>query len=380
MSTTKTTRVRFASAPYLRIEADMRARIRSGQWLPGALVSSRRDLARQYGVELSTIQRAINRLLEDRTLEARAGVGTFVASVESRPRLKPMPLGTLGVLGGDFTVSFDGRIADSLERHFSRAGGAIHLFEYDSARCRRPIAEALRAAVEQDCAALVVIGGDGNELEAALASTPNLPEVTILIVENRLSKPYCCVSYDNRDAGFQAAQHLIDRGCQDVLFVPTYDKGLSWVDERLAGIRDAFACNGYPPERVRVSHEGQFEPPLINRCVQAGLQAVEEDFVRGLPSGVIAVNDQVGQAIVVEAAKRGFHAGIHYALIGFDDDPRFRTLQISTLRQPLEEMGREASRLVCQMLAGETGVGMISLKCHLVARMSSCGVMSTYSE
>ncbi|MDR3710346.1 MAG: GntR family transcriptional regulator [Capsulimonadaceae bacterium] len=79
MSTT-TEKVKMRSiAPYQQIELDLLRRIISGEWQLGALIPSRRSLADEYNVELSTIQRAIGSLLEQSVLRADGRRGTFVA-------------------------------------------------------------------------------------------------------------------------------------------------------------------------------------------------------------------------------------------------------------------------------------------------------------
>ncbi|HEY3332220.1 MAG TPA: substrate-binding domain-containing protein [Capsulimonadaceae bacterium] len=72
----------FATPAYLRIEEDLRRRIRSGQWAPGYQIPGRRELAKHYNVEVNTLQRALLELIEDGTLRAEKRRGTFVAGPE----------------------------------------------------------------------------------------------------------------------------------------------------------------------------------------------------------------------------------------------------------------------------------------------------------
>ena len=44
-----------------------------------AMLPSRQSLAREYSVDLSTVQRAVSEMLTDGTLRADSGRGTFVA-------------------------------------------------------------------------------------------------------------------------------------------------------------------------------------------------------------------------------------------------------------------------------------------------------------
>ena len=64
----------------------MRRKIVEGEWSAGIMVPSRKSLAKSYGVDLRTVQRAIAALLEDGTLKAESGRGTFVPNSNNAER------------------------------------------------------------------------------------------------------------------------------------------------------------------------------------------------------------------------------------------------------------------------------------------------------
>lgn len=67
-----------STPPYQQIAAELVRRIRSGEWKPGHQLPTTYDAAEQWGVSLSTVQRAYN-LLRDRGLtETRRTYGTYV--------------------------------------------------------------------------------------------------------------------------------------------------------------------------------------------------------------------------------------------------------------------------------------------------------------
>ena len=70
MSTILTSKPLYTVPPYKQIEENLRSRVSGGEWDASAMLPSRRKLARHYGVELATIQRAMSGLLEDGTLRA----------------------------------------------------------------------------------------------------------------------------------------------------------------------------------------------------------------------------------------------------------------------------------------------------------------------
>lgn len=65
--------------PYLRVSADLREKITSGEWLPGEQVPSLDKLSQIYSVSRTTARRAVQILIEEGLVETRPRWGAFVA-------------------------------------------------------------------------------------------------------------------------------------------------------------------------------------------------------------------------------------------------------------------------------------------------------------
>ena len=65
---------------YLRIYADLRDRISSGQWPAGSPLPAQRELAGEFGVSIMTLRQALQLLTDDGLVAARHGSGTYVAA------------------------------------------------------------------------------------------------------------------------------------------------------------------------------------------------------------------------------------------------------------------------------------------------------------
>ena len=65
--------------PYLRIAADMRAKIDSGEWVSGEQIPSLDKLAATHKVSRVTARKAVLLLVDEGLLETRPAWGTFVA-------------------------------------------------------------------------------------------------------------------------------------------------------------------------------------------------------------------------------------------------------------------------------------------------------------
>jgi GntR family transcriptional regulator len=65
---------------YLRIHSSLRERITGGQWPPGSLLPSQRELAAEFGVSIMTVRQALQVLTDEGLIQTRHGSGTFAAA------------------------------------------------------------------------------------------------------------------------------------------------------------------------------------------------------------------------------------------------------------------------------------------------------------
>jgi GntR family transcriptional regulator len=65
---------------YLRIHAELRDRITTGQWPAGTSLPAQRELAAEFGVSIMTLRQALQLLADDGLIAARHGSGTYVAA------------------------------------------------------------------------------------------------------------------------------------------------------------------------------------------------------------------------------------------------------------------------------------------------------------
>ncbi len=64
---------------YFQLKEIMRERIRSGEWKPGELIPSERDLSEKYGISRMTARQAITELVNEGLFYREQGKGTFVS-------------------------------------------------------------------------------------------------------------------------------------------------------------------------------------------------------------------------------------------------------------------------------------------------------------
>jgi len=77
---------------YQDVKAQILARIRAGEWGPGALLPGEVDLAYEFGCARATVNRALQELADEGVIERRRKAGTRVKQVRAREAKFAIPL------------------------------------------------------------------------------------------------------------------------------------------------------------------------------------------------------------------------------------------------------------------------------------------------
>ncbi len=119
----------------------------------------------------------------------------------------------------------------------------------------------------------------------------------------------------------------------------------------------------------------------IEPTVQHGYEAACEllDLARA-PSAIVAFNDKAAVGVLRAASERSLRVPEDISVTGYDDIDlgRSTTPAITTVRQPLEEMGRMAVSLLMRLVAGHAVDTLhIELATHLIVRGSTASVSTS---
>jgi DNA-binding LacI/PurR family transcriptional regulator len=139
-------------------------------------------------------------------------------------------------------------------------------------------------------------------------------------------------------------------------------------------------------ERALKNHNLEVDPRLIldgDFTTESGAQAIRELFDRRqVPVGelhaVVASNDYMAFGAVDELLRRRISVPDQVAVVGFDDilPARVHSPPLTTVRQPLKELGRQGALRLLEMLGGASLEGARTLETELVLRRS-CGCVPT---
>ncbi len=174
------------------------------------------------------------------------------------------------------------------------------------------------------------------------------------------------VGATNWAGGLTATEHLIGLGHRRIAVI-SGPQAMLCSQARIDGYRAALERAGIEVDRSLIRH-GDF-------LHEGGFTAARELLaLPDRPTAIFAGSDL--QAMGVYEAARQARLGIpgDLSVVGFDDLPicQWMSPPLTTIRQPLEEMGRIAARTLFQQLAGETLVSpRIELATELRNRLSA---------
>lgn len=172
------------------------------------------------------------------------------------------------------------------------------------------------------------------------------------------------VSVHNAEGAFAATTHLISLGHRRIAHLRGRTD-LESAHQREDGYRRALDAAGIP-----------FDPALVvdggyrTASTTGGAHALLD--LAAPPTAVFAANDQSAIEMIRVAAARGLSVPQDLSVVGFDDVPEAAAHipQLTTVRQPLTEMGAEAVRLLLAMLDGAPREH-VRLPAELIVRAST---------
>ncbi|MBB5868292.1 LacI family transcriptional regulator [Allocatelliglobosispora scoriae] len=174
------------------------------------------------------------------------------------------------------------------------------------------------------------------------------------------------VGATNWAGGMSATQHLISLGHRRIGIIAG-PKRLLCSRARLDGYRAALDAEGIAFDEALVA-QGDFYPETGYSGGLALLDLPER------PTAIFASSDQMAFGVFEAVRQRGLRVPDDISVVGFDDLPeaKWSSPPLTTVRQPLAEMGMLAARTVLKLAQGEpVETPRLELATQLVVRDST---------
>ena len=184
---------------------------------------------------------------------------------------------------------------------------------------------------------------------------------------NALPADIASIGATNWNGGVEATQHLIGLGHRRIGFVRGADGSVPG-GERLQGYLSALTMGHLPHDQQLIAGHGfGHEDGLL-----AGreLLSLPADL---RPTAIFAASDFLALGVYAAAREHGLRVPDDISVVGFDDTTMapLATPALTTVRQPLEDMGSSAVRTVLDLEADRPATGPIRITTSLTIREST---------
>jgi LacI family transcriptional regulator, galactose operon repressor len=187
----------------------------------------------------------------------------------------------------------------------------------------------------------------------------------------RLDDRIASVSAAHTSGADQAMRHLLGLGHRRIAII-TGPRGWVATEDRRRGYHAALAAAGILPDPA-LEVEADFEIGGGRDAARRLFDAVDP------PTAIFAFNDNLAIGAIQAARARGLHVPEDVSVVGFDDVELATIVSptLTTVRQPLAEMGRTAVSLLMRLLERQRFETLhVELGTRLVVRESTAPTRS----
>lgn len=320
-------------------------------------------VARAAGVSASTVSRIINGTANVSAVK-RETVLRIMSELNYHPNVLARGLASgrtfgIGVLTQDIASPFYGSTLRGIES--ALLGTGYHPIFISGHWHLKEELEAIDFLLSRKVDAVIVLGGGVPEARLQEVAR-QLPVVVLGRSIPGLEAQ--CLRLDNFAGSHDATRHLIELGHRRIAYI-SGDPDHRDAQDRLAGYCAALEAANLPvnPELLQ---PGDFHEAsgfmAVTRLVES----------RAMFSAVFAANDQMAYGARLALHRKGLRVPDDVSLVGFDDLPGsvYTTPPLTTVQQPVEDMGRAAAQGVLRLLRGEPAE-LQSMSVRLVIREST---------
>lgn len=337
-----------------------------------------KELAKVCDVSIATVSNVLNQKgrVSAETVEKVQRMAKELGYVPNAfaKNLKENNTRTIGVITEDLTVFNAPEIVDGINECLEESGytfllGNLRLYKtmgnefYQREEYGREVERQFHNLISKQVEGIIYVGAHVHEVHC-IPDQIKIPIVMAYSFANRGSIP--SVLYDDEQAGYAATVHLLQKGVEKVGVI-TGDRASFHARKRLCGYKKALE-----------DYNVQFKEEYVEEgdwYRESGYQAAVQLYQRGIRA-FFSMNDVMATGIYDMAHERNLVIGKDIVVVGFDNREFSKVLSpgLSTMALPLDEIGREAARMILTMteqhdVRTEERKELL-LKCKMITRES----------
>lgn len=328
-----------------------------------------RDIARELGLSVNTVSRAlngkpdVNRETRARVLETARDLG-YVPNALAQSLVAGRSL-SIGLVLSDVANPFNGKIIRGVEEAARERGYATVLAnsnEQDD--LERQAVQVLRS---KRVDGMLIHPVQASEAHIVALEHDGIPVVLLNRHSDRFDISYVIIN--NASGAYQAVRHLVQLDHRLIAHI-TGPAQISSVRERITGYEKALDEAGLPRDPRLIVHAGL--------DMDAGYRAAHELLAAGpRPTAIFTYSDLIAIGVLKALSELHLQVPEDVSLVGFDDIDFASMLQVSltTVHQPRAQIGRRGAEVLFELMeepASQRLPRHVILEPELIIRGSTC--------
>ena len=326
------------------------------------------DIARELRLSKSTVSRALTGHPNVKQ-ETRKTILEMAEKLDYERNMLAISLvrsksNTIGVIVPEFLNSFFPLIIDEIQKTASLAGYNVLITQSGESYETEVTNAKILLANYVDGVLVSLTKETQNFDHLKIFQRKGIPIVFFNRVCEDMEVPKVIV--DDYSGAFNAVEHLIKRGKRRIAHLAG-PATLQISRKRLSGYRDALTKHRIPiDEELIIPYD--FSVDKVHIYVKYLLNLPNR------PDALFAINDPTAIRAIQVIKAEGLRIPKDIAVVGFSNDPvgEFMEPSLTTVSQPLKEMGQTATRLLIDQIEKDATKPLIkALKTSLIVRNSS---------
>lgn len=321
-----------------------------------------KDVAKETGLTVTTVSRVLNNrgYISDKTREkVYAAMKKLNYSPNEVARsLSKKTTNTIGVIVPHIRHPYFSEMISHIENKASKRGYKIILCNSQNKDHKER--EYIEMCRSNRVAGIILCSGgvSVNEFDEI-----NVPIITF---ERFIETGTAAVACDNLQGGKIATEHLIERGCKNLLHVSGVSETTMPADDRANGFIEVCEKNGIKHSEI-ATNQYQYNNLEYHELIEKAISENQEI------DGVFASSDLIAAQVIQVCAKYGKKIPQDIKLVGFDDVSiaSLTTPTITTIHQPTSEMAELAVDMLIAAAEGKTVASRSILPVTLIKREST---------
>jgi LacI family transcriptional regulator len=325
-----------------------------------------KDIAKQVGMSPSTVSRVVNGKKHvnsekrEQILKLIEETG-YVPNQAARNMVLQRSF-TVGIVLADTFNMFQRQLFSFVERHLGSFGYHTHFFFVKFEGASED--ECLSRLKAEKLDGLIMIHEIQNPSFYESVKKLDLPLVTATFNRPDFPSIHVC----EEDAAYDAVSHLLNLGHRKIKMISS--NGLSCGGQRAEGFFRALEAAG-------VKRNAEEQTVFVRQyTTEFGMYGMRELLLRSRDfSAVFAATDELAIGAMRVLKDEGFRIPEDVSVVGFDDIDisSYFMPRLTTIRQPLREIGERTALTLHKYINGGSGAGTdMVLPYQLIIRESTC--------